>query len=1342
MKRVSNLLMTLATLLLITVSCQKQENYTPNADGKVTFEVSVPSTATKALGDKVDHIDDLVYAVYRTTAETQEDALANMDQAQLLYAVNQGENETQFVNGKTLVTLELLNNQNHIILFWAQVNDTWVKEDADLLHITYPNELQSNNDNYAAFYGSAFIKNVTGTARKSVTLTRPFAQVNVATTLPENYGSKVALENSSVTIQNAGKSFSVATGVSDNVELKFASADVPNEDFQVGDETYKHAAMNYIFANGNVVVTYNIKTVDHGTITNTIKEVPVAENYRTNIIGSLLTSDVKYDITIDQRFDQPDYIINDGWSQTGNYTYEVNESATQTSLQEILAHADAEARKAAVKSEGPVVIINLNGDVYWETGAEIGSTPLLPEDSPISKVDINGNGKSFIATGKGVGPVRLANGGLLTFNDVKIIDLSVSYAENSWEYGYLEMGGELELMDCEVVNAIQLSGNVDVENTTFNSNEDNQYAVWVDGGVARFTSCSFTGARGIKIHEEYGSEVEEVVVTECDFGPLTVKPGIAIGTVNAETTIYIGDSRFINCQAGDQNLYIYETDTDVSTFAFSCEDNEIYDTPNDMLETSLENAAAGETVTIPAGEYTFPASSFKEGVTLQCAEGTVFTGTSALDINGATVEGATFSNPTGNSVGGTINGTFKNCTFDGSNALRYCYADETVVFEDCVFSGDVYGVHFDGGANDVIFRRCIFSGFNTLGGAITLATFEDCTFKANGRSGYNGINLWGSTKMVNTEFTFDGSASTEWIDAIAADKTYEFTDCTINGGSILQGGYLFSRNDDTDITIDGVLYEDFASYTFISTAEQLRAFAAEVSESNTFAGKKVLLAADINLNNEPFTPITNFKGFFDGQGYTISNLNIDANYNYSGFFKSLDGDVVIKNLKFNNAAVKSTHSMVGVLVGSVGGGPTISDIEVTGKVTVDCGGQDAGVIAGYNYGKISKIKIDVTEDSYVKALEHGWCGGVIGYSGEDTPYSQLTSNINVIGNASGVGGIIGFAQRGVSLKNCSSSGDVTLNSPVNGHNNYIRGGGIVGIWADVANTKVILSDCSYTGKLTLSRQDDLEASLLPHGGLVGLSYNTAGVPGLEIDGKLYADAYKTAGLEAAVKNENVTVFLSAGPWNSGTSITHYVLPSQIANNVTIQGVKEAQLDFNLGTCNYVNDLTIEGVTVNWNAGYTSGFGHSSNHLYKDVTFNGAFFCLGQSAKFDGCTFNLNHNDYLWTYGSDVDFEDCVFNCVDGKGVLVYNEGVDVEVSFDGCEFSASKGAKTGNGQDIAAIEISNHVNSPKMNVSIANCTSKGGFAYNDKVWRIKDESYTNNTTGNITITVDGVAVEK
>lgn len=206
-----------------------------------------------------------------------------------------------------------------------------------------------------------------------------------------------------------------------------------------------------------------------------------------------------------------------------------------------------------------------------------------------------------------------------------------------------------------------------------------------------------------------------------------------------------------------------------------------YAVSDDGLEKALEE---GETnIVVGAGEYgTFPSISDKS-VVITCEEGTVFEGKSGLSIGGATVIGATFSNDGDTASSGTVNGTFKDCTFEGKNGLRWCYAGETVVFENCVFDGSTYGVHFDGGANNVTFKNCTISGFNAFGGAIKKLTLEGCTFKCTGKSNYNGVNLWGNTDLKDCTFIFDGKAETEWVDLCTGGLTVTFTNCVVTNGT-------------------------------------------------------------------------------------------------------------------------------------------------------------------------------------------------------------------------------------------------------------------------------------------------------------------------------------------------------------------------------------------------------------------------------------------------------------------------------------------------------------------------------------------------------------------------------
>lgn len=1045
MKRLFYCAAALATLLFAG-SCQRENLEPVQENMPVTFTVEAPAAVqTKAeIGDGLN-VNELIYEVWLT------DELGELTTgAQKLY---QGTTTMQVDpadnKNKTTLTLDLMNDQKFTVLFWAQVQGTGVYNTTELNAVTYTKAdlngaYAANDERLAAFYAVAYVNDCQHVTKEciatgsQVTLYRPFAQLNLGT---ENTSTAydVELSKSTMKITNVNTVFNVATSVASEPKvMTFVMNAVPsNPDvLRVNGKDYEYAGMNYLFAGNNAKVEYNIETLvgtekTVATVNHTVDQVPLKENFRTNIIGNLLTNNVQYEIVVDADFNVPDIVLGEEWSQTGSYQYAVYPDAGETSLKEILEHADSEAKKGAVKSEGPVVTINLAGDVYWATGAGHGSTPLLPEDSPISAVVINGNGQAFTATGAGVGPIRLANGGKLTFNDVNIVDKSVSYKEDSWEFTYLEFAGHLAFSGCTFNSGVQFEteDNDVVLDATFDdchfiSNETSVYAAWICDGKAKFTGCSFEGTRGPKIHEAYGSEVESVSFEECVFGPLSEKPGVVIGTLNAETTVSITDSYFFGCQPGDQEMTIYESDTDVTTFTFDIENNEVHNTPSAMVSDWVANAQSGDVVEIPAGEYAFPAASFKEGVTLKCEEGTVFTGQSSLDINGAIVEGATFSNESGTAVRSTINGTFKDCVFEGSNGLRYCYAGETVVFENCVFSGSTYGAHFDGGSNDIIFKNCTFSGFNAFGSAVTLVTFDECTFKSNGKSGYNGANLWGSTKMINTEFTFDGSAATEWIDCISADKTYEFTGCTINGGTVMNREYVWSRSDETDITIDGVLYENYMTQDFIATAAELVAFAKDVNENkNSYNGKTVFLVDDIDLAGIDWEPIgqtgvCTFNGVFDGRNHTISNLSVDseaetgANYS-SGLFGWIETHTwdskhgVIKNLNVEGAVINGHHNcavIVGYLIGRVENcHVTTAEVNCT-NANADANGDKAAAITGIVAEENAFVtKCSATDVTIKAGRDAGQLVGCAKYGWDSHVTECSATNVTVEANGTGTG---------------------------------------------------------------------------------------------------------------------------------------------------------------------------------------------------------------------------------------------------------------------------------------------------------------------------------------------------
>ena len=294
-------------------SCQK-EVLAPVASGNtVTYTVQVAdAVATKALGDDVAAVNELVYEVYRTAAEeTTEFTSAD----NLLY-----HKTAEIKNGVATIELEFVNDQNFTVLFWAQTavaeGETPIYNVEDLTNVTITSPDAANNANAQAFVGRDFVRDCVSDANGKVTLVRPVSQLNIATTpasLNIEGQTTVALEGSSVKVTGLATTYNIATLCATGAtatEYEYTETAVPTDVLTVNGVDYTYVAMNYVgFApevGTNVTVSYVINTTE-GNIDNEIVNVPVKPNYRTNIIGNLITSKTEYEITLDETWGEGDY---------------------------------------------------------------------------------------------------------------------------------------------------------------------------------------------------------------------------------------------------------------------------------------------------------------------------------------------------------------------------------------------------------------------------------------------------------------------------------------------------------------------------------------------------------------------------------------------------------------------------------------------------------------------------------------------------------------------------------------------------------------------------------------------------------------------------------------------------------------------------------------------------------------------------------------------------------------------------------------------------------------------------------------------------------------------------
>lgn len=215
-----------------------------------------------------------------------------------------------------------------------------------------------------------------------------------------------------------------------------------------------------------------------------------------------------------------------------------------------------------------------------------------------------------------------------------------------------------------------------------------------------------------------------------------------------------------------------------------------------------------------------------------------------------------------------------------------------------------------------------------------------------------------------------------------------------------------------------------ATGTPITTAQELMA----IDPTGSY-----YLANNIDLTGVTWSPIgvagtgTMFVGSFDGNGYTISNLNINSDTANYGLFGVVGSGATITGLTIEDFTIDGTAANSGFLIGSIvgtsGGDPiTISDITVNGGTnTVRVVNAENAVTAAFVGGIVGQVSgaakvnfVDITVKNINISVEMGHrIGGIIGCpTGSGTVVNLDNCDVlnSKISTARGdnVGGAIGF----------------------------------------------------------------------------------------------------------------------------------------------------------------------------------------------------------------------------------------------------------------------------------------------------------------------------------------------
>ena len=245
----------------------------------------------------------------------------------------------------------------------------------------------------------------------------------------------------------------------------------------------------------------------------------------------------------------------------------------------------------------------------------------------------------------------------------------------------------------------------------------------------------------------------------------------------------------------------------------------------------------------------------------------------------------------------------------------------------------------------------------------------------------------------------------------------------------------------------------------ITKAEELAWFRDQVNSRNNFICAKisddvevidmstVCHAADESQNLEELSwkPIGKnnygyqYRGTFDGNGKTITNLYIKAEKQEVGLF-GYTPESTIKNLTIDNASVTNTANYTGILVGDAGYKSTLQNIMISTKCQVIGGNDYTGGIAGILDGNASNCV------NYATVQGKEDVGGLFGrYDRTGNSITSCANYGNVTATSKNAGGLVGYFSSGT-IQDCANYGDVKGTERVAGMAGYVYEGKIQNVF--------------------------------------------------------------------------------------------------------------------------------------------------------------------------------------------------------------------------------------------------------------------------------------------------------
>lgn len=500
MKKLTYLLLGATGLILTSCANDDFSNIPLGETASITISLNTPQLQTRTFGDGKT-ATKLQYAVFEKIGGE------NILRSEYVYDQN--------FTSSAAITLKLANDHSYNIVFWAAAETdspytvNFRAEDGPEMTVNYE-EVKANDEHLDAFFASLSLDEISGDAQLSVDLKRPFAQINVGTNdfteFETSTGTTIA--TSYVAVDKAYQTLNLISGeVSDPTnDVTFAPNDVPSREEEFKKEGYDYLAMVYFLAspdseNRQVSFGYT-ENGNEQFKSRTISDVPLQRNHRTNIYGSLLTSN--QDVNVDK---DPDF---DGDEEQEIVTVPDNKVKYDGEVFENIETAIASALEAGDNT--PLIYVGegtfKSDEIYFSTISDLTLKGVGNKANTIIEFD-NAVYSNKTKADAGVKNVTMES---LT---VKMKPYSGSMNENS-NAAFIHLGKE-NYIDCIIEGCVRLvvDNEANFENCVFNNTEKsgyNGYAIWhsgASGSTVNVKGCEFnTVSKGILLY--YSGETLEL----------------------------------------------------------------------------------------------------------------------------------------------------------------------------------------------------------------------------------------------------------------------------------------------------------------------------------------------------------------------------------------------------------------------------------------------------------------------------------------------------------------------------------------------------------------------------------------------------------------------------------------------------------------------------------------------------------------------------------------------------------------------------------------------------------------------------------------------------------------